>query len=111
MKKGEEAPFITIAKETVEMQAMIHLMKGASNPRWVRSSLMYDQLTLSKALERSIFRIVPFDFLVVMLCKPYYTTPMASCICLPSKKPNCSLEIDLERIGFSLRAIIFTMIL
>jgi hypothetical protein len=62
MKKGEAAPFIRTAKETDEMQAMIHLMKGTSNPRWVRSSLMYDQLTLSKALERSIFRIVPFFF-------------------------------------------------
>jgi len=42
MKKGEANPFIRIAKETEEMHAMIHLMKGTLNPRWVRSSLMYD---------------------------------------------------------------------
>jgi hypothetical protein len=40
MKKGEVAPFMRIAKETDDMQALIHLMKGISNPRWVRSNLI-----------------------------------------------------------------------
>ena len=44
-KKGEAAPFIRTAKVTEEMQVIIHLMKGASNPRCVSSSLIKDQLT------------------------------------------------------------------
>jgi hypothetical protein len=44
-KKGEVAPLIRTAKETEEIQAIIHLMKGTSNPKCVRRSLMKDQLT------------------------------------------------------------------
>jgi hypothetical protein len=42
MKKEEVSPFMRPAKETDEIQATIHLMKGTSNPRIVRSRLMYD---------------------------------------------------------------------
>jgi hypothetical protein len=60
-KKGEAAPLIRTTKVTEEIQAIIHLMKGTSNPRCVSSSLMKDQLTRSKAFERSIFNTTPLD--------------------------------------------------
>jgi hypothetical protein len=69
-KKGEVAPLIKTAKVTEEIQAIIHLMKGTSNPRCVRRSLMKDQLTRSKSFERSIFNTTPLDHRVLRLCKP-----------------------------------------
>jgi len=40
LKKGEAAPFIRIAKLTLEMHPIIHLMKSYLNPKWVRSILI-----------------------------------------------------------------------
>jgi hypothetical protein len=96
-------------KETNDMQAVIHLMNGTSNLIWVRSNLIEVQFTLSKALERSIFKIVPFDILVFWLCKPYCATPIDSWIFLASKNPNSYFEIDFESKGFRLNAIILLM--
>ena len=41
-KKGEAALLIRTAKVTKEIQAIIHLMKGTSNPRCVSSSVIKD---------------------------------------------------------------------
>ena len=60
-KKGEAALLIRTTNVTVDMQTIIHLMKGTSNPRCVSSSVMKDQLTRSKAFERSIFSTTPLD--------------------------------------------------
>ena len=40
VKKGEATPFMSTMKETEQMQAINHLMKGTSNPRWVSRSMM-----------------------------------------------------------------------
>ena len=111
VKKGEATPFISIAKVTEEIQEIIHLMKGTSNPRCLSSSLMKDQFTRSKAFERSSFNTTPLERWDFRLCSPSCATPIASCICHPFRKPNCSFEITSERIGLRHLEIIFAIIL
>lgn len=36
LKKGEAEPFMSIEKETVVMQCIIHLMKGTGKPKCVK---------------------------------------------------------------------------
>jgi len=42
VNKGEVAALIRIAKVNEDIQAIIHLMKGTSNPRCVSSSVIKD---------------------------------------------------------------------
>jgi hypothetical protein len=40
MKNGDDAPFMSTVKEIEVMKDISHLIKGTSNPRWVRRSLI-----------------------------------------------------------------------
>jgi hypothetical protein len=51
------------------MHLMIQFMKGSSNTKCVINILIYNQLTLSYALERFILTTSPLLFLVFMLYK------------------------------------------
>jgi len=77
VKKGEVAPLILTTKVTKDIHAIIHLMKGTSNPRCVISSLIKDQLTRTKAFERSI-STTPLDRRYFRLCRPSRATLIAS---------------------------------
>jgi hypothetical protein len=92
MKKGEAAPFIRITKENKEIHAIIHLMKGTSNPKCVSSSLIKDQFTRSKSFDRSIFKMAPLALEDLRLFRPSWATPMASWIWQPFRKTNFLLK-------------------
>ena len=72
---------------------------------------MYSQLTRSKALDKSILRIMLLRCLVQMEWMASWAEPMASWIFLDSRKENFWEAICLERIGLSQLAIIFEIIL
>ena len=110
LKKWDFTPFMRTAKETKEMHPITPRMKDTSKPKWINNILTYNQLTLSYALDRSNFNTVPNIFLALRLWKASCATPIASCICLPCRKPNCSLEIFVESIAFSLLLITFEII-
>jgi hypothetical protein len=101
-------PLMRTAKVVVEMQLMTQFMKGNSNPKWVRSIRIFNQLTWSYTFDKSIFITVPFNFHVLMLCIPSCSIPIAWWIYLPSRNPNCSLDIDSKRIYFSILSIVFS---
>jgi hypothetical protein len=67
VKKEEVEPLISTTNEVVVRQFMAQFMKGTTKPKWVSNKQIYNQITLSYALERSIFNTTPFNFLVFML--------------------------------------------
>jgi hypothetical protein len=72
---------------------------------------MKDQLTRSKAFERSIFNTTPLDHRDIRLCRTSCATPIASCIFLPFRKPNCSFEITSKSMGLRCLDMSFATIL
>lgn len=92
-KKLEAGPLVRVPKETNVMQHMIHHMKRIGKPRWVRIILMQSQLTRSKAFERSILRMPPFNFFCLMEWRTSWVVPMASCIWQLWRKEKFSKDI------------------
>lgn len=63
MKEVDAEPLISTLKDVEVMQQIIQSVKAKGNPKSIRIILMKNQLTRSKALPRSILRIMLFKFL------------------------------------------------
>jgi len=70
-------PLSRMEKETKFKHAIIQLTNPSPKPKWIRSILMYNQLTLSKGLDRSILITAALSFFNLMLCRPSWATSIA----------------------------------
>jgi len=77
-KNGDALPLTRTLNGMLEIQPMNHLIKIKGNPRWVKIILKYNQCTLSKALDKSTFKIIPLLFLMWSECKTSCAVLIAS---------------------------------
>jgi len=64
---------------------------------WVKSILIYNQFALSKAFERSTFRMIPLIFLECRECITSWVVPTTLGIFQSCRKANCSGEMYLDK--------------
>jgi len=102
LNKLEGLPFIKTTKFAIEIRPIIQSISSKFRPIFTKTNLRKPQSTLSYAF--IIFSLRTNDLLsfTLILCKDFCSTPMASVICLPSRKPNCSFEMSVEREAFNL---------
>jgi len=103
---SDGSPLTRTTKVADIMRPIIQLVMGNPNPHWRRTSLMKSQFTQSHAFFRSILSISACSSFSLIPWRHSCAVPIASIICLPFKKPNCSSEMVWERICLSLVAII-----
>jgi len=110
-KKLKGLPLIKIGKFAIVTHPIIQSIVSRLNPTWSKTNLKKPQSTWSYAFIISSLRIKDLLFFTFILGKASCATPMAYVICLPSRKPNVSFDIRVEREALTLAAIIFEIIL
>ena len=109
--KGDANSLMRILNDMLIMQHMIHCINPMGKPRRVKRILIYNQLSRSKAFERSTLRNIPFNFFICIECNTSCVVPTDSCIRWSWRKENCPKKIWEDRMGRRWLAIILAMIL
>ena len=107
LKNPGGEPLITTKKFVDDTHPKIEFTVSKGKPIWRRISRKKFQLTLSKALMKSSFKTRASKFFYLIVCSISWVMPIGSWFCMFFRKPSCSIEMTLERMGFSLLEMIF----
>jgi hypothetical protein len=72
------------------MQFITQQTKEWPKPKWIKSNLMYSQMTLSKDFDRSTLNVMALYFWVWIVWRLSYEILIAWWICLRRRNPNRS---------------------
>jgi hypothetical protein len=103
--------FIRNAKEMESSHPIIQLTIGRLSPTCKSINLMYNQLDMSYAFDKSRFMTIARIFFVFIECNLFCVALIASCMFVPSTNPNYSNHITCNNLLFTLTAMIFAIIL
>ena len=82
IKNGDALPLTGTLNGMLVTHPIIHSIKLKGNPIRVKSIRNYNEFTLSNALDKSTFMIIPFHFLLWSECNTSCVVLIASWICL-----------------------------